>query len=169
MSFSFTESKNSKPFVKIINGKYNNKTIFIDTNLNEIDNINNFKGMRIPNNSNFQLVPDTSHERDVMMVVGPSGSGKSYFVKKYCEQYIKKFKDRNIYVFSNLKEDSSLDTLKNKIKRFKLDSSLYEDPIDVEDLKESCVISDDTDCIADKKIRQAVISLLDQCLEVGRH
>ena len=82
MSFSFTESKNSKPFVKIINGKYNNKTIFIDTNLNEIDNVNNFKGMRIPNNSNFQLVPDTSHERDVMMVVGPSGSGKSYFVKK---------------------------------------------------------------------------------------
>jgi KaiC/GvpD/RAD55 family RecA-like ATPase len=169
MSFSFTESKNSKPFVKIINGKYNNKTIFIDTNLNEIDNVNNFKGMRIPNNSNFQLVPDTSHERDVMMVVGPSGSGKSYFVKKYCEQYIKKFKDRNIYVFSNLKEDSSLDTLKNKIKRFKLDSSLYEDPIDVADLKESCVIFDDTDCIADKKIRQAVITLLDQCLEVGRH
>ena len=43
-----------------------------------------------------------------------------------------------------------------KIKRFKLDSSLHEDPIDVEDLKESCVIFDDTDCIADKKIRQAV-------------
>ena len=46
-----------------------------------------------------------------MMVVGPSGSGKSYFVKKYGEQYVNKFKDRYIYVFSNLKEDSSLDTL----------------------------------------------------------
>ena len=30
-------------------------------------------------------------------------------------------------------------------------------------------IFDDTDCIADKKIRQAVITLLDPCLEVGRH
>ena len=169
MSFTFNEVKHSKPFVKIINGKYNNKLIYIDPNTNEMDKVNNFKGLKIPNNSNFQLVPDTSHERDVMMVVGPSGSGKSYFVKKYCEQYIKKFKDRDIYVFSNLKEDSSLDTLKSKLKRFKLDKSLYEDPLDVEDLKESCVIFDDTDCIADKKIRQAVITLLDQCLEVGRH
>ena len=91
--------------------------------------------MKIPNNSNYQLVPDTSHERDVIMVVGPSGSGKSYFVKRYCEQYIKKFKDRDIYAFSNLEEDSSLDTLKNRFKRFKLDSSLYEDPIEVAVLK----------------------------------
>ena len=40
------------------------------------------KDLKIQNNAVFQLVPDTSHERDVMMVVGPSGSGKSYFVKK---------------------------------------------------------------------------------------
>ena len=51
--------------------------------------VSNFKGLKIPNNSSFH----TSHERDVMMVVGPSGSGKSYFVKKYCEQYIKKTKE----------------------------------------------------------------------------
>ena len=57
-----------------------------------MDKVSNFKGLKIPNNSSFQLVPDTSHERDVMMAVGPSGSGKSYFVKKYCEQYIKKLK-----------------------------------------------------------------------------
>ena len=113
MYFTFEDVKHAKPFVEIIGeGKYNNKLIYIDPNTNEMDKVSNFKGLKIPKNSSFQLVPDTSHERDVMMVVGPSGSGKSYFVKKYCEQYIKKFKDRNIYVFSNLKEDSSLDTLK---------------------------------------------------------
>jgi hypothetical protein len=47
--------------------------IYIDPNTNEMDKVNNFKGLKIPNNSNFQLVPDTTHERDVMMVVGPSG------------------------------------------------------------------------------------------------
>ena len=114
MSFTFNEVKHSKPFVKIINGKYNNKLIYIDPNTNEMDKGNDFKALKFLNTSNFQLVPDTSHERDVMMVVGPSGSGKSYFVKKYCEQYIKQFKDRDIYVFSNLREDSSLDTLKSK-------------------------------------------------------
>ena len=60
------------------------------------------------------------------MVVGLSGSGKSYFVNTYCEQYVKQFKDRDTYVFSNFKEDSSLDTLQGKLKRFKLDSSMYE-------------------------------------------
>ena len=64
--------------------------IYIDPNTHEMDKVNNFRGLKIPSNSNFQLVPDTSHERDVMMVVGPSGSGKSYFVKKYCEQSVKK-------------------------------------------------------------------------------
>ena len=54
-----------------------------------MDKVSNFKGLKIPNNSSFQLVPDTSHERDVMTGVGPSGSGKSYFVTEYCEQYIK--------------------------------------------------------------------------------
>ena len=93
MSFSLNDGKQCRPFVKIIGeGKYNNKLIYIDPNTNEMDKVSNFKGLKIPNNSSFQLVPDTSHERDVMMVVGPSGSGKSYFVKKYCEQYIKKSK-----------------------------------------------------------------------------
>ena len=115
------------------------------------------------------MIPDSSHERDVYYICGPSGSGKSYFTKKYCEQYLKKFKDSSIYVFSNLKEDSSIDTLKPKLKRVKLDSSLYDDPIDVAEFKDSCVIFDDTDCISDKKIKNAVIDILNQCLEVGRH
>ena len=81
MSFSFNDGKGCRPFVKVIGeGNYNNKLIYIDPNTNEIDKVSNFKGLKIPNNSTFQLVPDTSHERDVMMVVGPSGSGKSYFV-----------------------------------------------------------------------------------------
>ena len=85
MSFSFNENKGCRPFVKIIGeGEYNNKLINIDPNEHEMDKVRNFKGLTIPANSSFQLVPDTSHERDVMMVVGPSGSGKYFFVKKYC-------------------------------------------------------------------------------------
>ena len=100
MSLGFNDGKGCRPFVKITGeGKFNNKLIYIDPNTNERDKVSNFKGLKIPNNSSFQLVPETSHERDVMMVVGPFGSGKSYFVKKYCGHYIKQNKDRNIYVF----------------------------------------------------------------------
>ena len=56
-----------------------------------------------------------------------------------------------------------------KPRRFRMDEELYTDPIEVEELAESCIIFDDTDCLSDKKIRNAVNSLLDQCLEVGRH
>ena len=87
MSFSFNDGKQCRPFVKIIGeGKYNNRLIYIDPNTNEMDKVCNFKSLKIPNNSTFQLVPDTSHERDVMMVVGPSESGKSYFATTDCEQ-----------------------------------------------------------------------------------
>ena len=151
MSLTFNQVKGAKPLCKINGSKYNGQVIYIDPNINETDSVSNFKSLRIPNNATFQMIPDSSHERDVYYICGPSGSDKSYFTKKYCEQYLKKFKDRNIYVFSNLKEDESIDTLKPKLKRVKLDSSLFEDPIPVEEFKDSCVIFDDTYCIRDKK------------------
>ena len=46
MSFTFNEVKHSKPFVKIINGKYNNKMIYIDPNTNQLDTVNNFNGLK---------------------------------------------------------------------------------------------------------------------------
>ena len=85
----------------------------------------------------------------------------------FCEQYKKKFKNNEVYLFSNLQQDESLDSVKPK--RVKLNEELYTDPLKVEEFADSCVIYDDTDCLSDKKIRNAVNSLLDQCLEVGRH
>jgi Cdc6-like AAA superfamily ATPase len=164
---TFEQSKNVKPLCKIIGGKYNNKVISIDPNITEADYVNTFKKLEIGNSSKLQMVPNTSSERDVYYITGPSGSGKSYFVRLYCEQYKKKFKNNEIYLFSNLKEDESLDSIKPK--RVRLDEELYLDPIKVEEFTNSLVIFDDTDCLSDKKVRNAVNSLLDQCLEVGRH
>ena len=56
-------------------------------------------------------------------------------------------------MFSSLPEDDSLDAIKPK--RIKLDKSIYEDPIEVEDCKDKVVIFDDIDVISDKKIRDA--------------
>ena len=164
---TFEQSKNVKPLCKIIGGKYNNKVISIDPNITEADYVTTFKKLEIGNSSKLQMVPDTTQERTVWYITGPSGSGKSYFVRMYCEQYKKKFKNNEIYLFSNLKEDVSLDSVKPK--RVRLDDELYNDPIKVDEFADSLVIFDDTDCISDKKIKNAVCSILDQCLEVGRH
>ena len=164
---TFEQSKNVKPLCKIIGGKYNNKVISIDPNINDADYVTTFKKLEIGNSSKLQMIPNTSSERDVYYITGPSGSGKSYFVRLYCEQYRKKFKNNEIYLFSNLEEDESLDSVKPK--RVRLDEELYTEPLKVEEFVDSLVIFDDTDCISDKKIRNAVNSILDQCLEVGRH
>ena len=86
MSFTFEDVKHAKPSLKIVDeGRSNNKLIYIDPNTHQMEKMNNSNGLKIPNNSSFQLAPDTSHERDAMMVVGPSGSGKSDFVETYCD------------------------------------------------------------------------------------
>jgi Cdc6-like AAA superfamily ATPase len=96
---TFEQSKNVKPLCKIVGGKYNNKVISIDPNITEADYVTTFKKLEIGNSSKLQMVPDTSSERSVYYITGPSGSGKSYFVRMYCEQYKKKFKDNEIYLF----------------------------------------------------------------------
>jgi Cdc6-like AAA superfamily ATPase len=168
MSLSFTPTKGSKPFVKVLgDGKYQNKILYIDPNRTDIDEASNIAHLRIPNNCTFQLVPDTSHERDILYITGASGSGKSTFTRQYIEQYKKKYKNREVYLFSHLKEDPSLDSIKPK--RIKIDSSLHDDPIDVSEFRDSCVIFDDCDCIPEKKVREAVLAMMNQVLEVGRH
>ena len=99
-------------------------------------------------------------------MTGPSVSGKSTYTRKYLEQWKKKNKDKEIYVFSSLPEDESLDDVKPQ--RIKLDRSIYEEPIGVEEFQDSVVIFDDIDVISDKKIRDAVYNILNKVLEIGR-
>lgn len=116
----------------------------------------------------FQQVPDETRERDILYVTGPSGSGKSTYVVSYLNEYKKKYKRRPIYVLSSLKEDETLDKIKG-LKRIKLDDKMWSDPLEAEMFEECCVVADDVDVISDRKIREAVIILINQILEIGRH
>ncbi len=76
------------------------------------------------------------------------------------------FKDREIYLFSSLPDDESLDDIEPK--RIRLDSSIYEDPLSIEEFANSVIIVDDIGVVSNKQIRNAVYDLLNQCLEIGR-
>ena len=164
MSFNFNGS--GKPVAIITGGKYDKKMISLDSDIQDIDQTS-FKKLKISNDSKFVPMVNTKTEREVLYITGCSGSGKSTFTRMYLEQYKKKYKNREIYMFSSLKEDKSLDSIKPK--RFIIDESLYLDPIKVDDLKESAVIFDDIDVISDKRIKEAVYNTLNQVLEIGRH
>jgi hypothetical protein len=77
------------------------------------------------------------------------------------------YPDNPIYCFSALKDDESLDVVKPE--RIMIDDTLWKSPIDVSEFKNSLVVLDDIDVISDKKQRDAVYSVMNQILEVGRH
>jgi hypothetical protein len=116
----------------------------------------------------FQHVPDDTKERDILYITGPSGSGKSTYTLNYLKEYRLKYKKRPIYVLSALKEDETLDKMPG-LKRILVDDKMHTSPLEAELFADSCVVADDTDCISDKKIREAVITLINQILEIGRH
>jgi len=164
MSFNFNGVGKNVAIIK--NGKYDKKVICLDQDINTNDKTS-FKNLKISNDSKFQQLPNNKTEREILYITGCSGSGKSTYTRMYLEQYKKKFKSNPIYMFSSLKEDESLDSVKPQ--RFKIDESLYLNPLQAEELKDSVVIFDDIDVISNRKIKEAVYNILNQVLEIGRH
>lgn len=166
MSLNF--DKIGRYLCKINSGKFNKKIVSVYTDGKDEDEINKpFNSLKLTGDAKFQQIPDPDIERQIMYITGASGSGKSTYIKNYCKEYKKMFKDNEIYLFSALKDDESLDELKPK--RLKIDDSLIQDPLLVDDFKNSMVIFDDIDVISHKGQRNEVYNILNQILEVGRH
>ena len=100
-------------------------------------------------------------------MTGPSGSGKSTYTRKYLEWWKKKNEDKDSNMFSSLPEDESLDEIKPK--KIRLDSSLHENPIDIEEFTDSLTIFDDINVSSDKKTREEVCKILNKVFVIGRH
>lgn len=110
---------------------------------------------------------------------GPSGSGKTTLTAKFAKNYHKLFPKAPIYVFSELKEDPSLDVVKG-MSRINIGENLIEEPINVEDLAgeahkssgglpTSLVIFDDIDVIRNNAVKKEVYKIQDALLQIGRH
>jgi len=159
-----------RPLAKITGGKLDKRLISVAPQ-GEVNTQTDktFCNLTLPDDAKFQIVPDWKKERDILYITGASGSGKSTFTVGYLEQYKKRFPKNPIYVFSALKEDETLDKVKD-LKRIKIGANLISDPIDpLVDLKDSCCVFDDIDVISDKKQREAVYKILNTILECCRH
>ena len=88
-------NKVGRPLARIDGGKYSGRVVSVsDQFLNskqqqEPDDslIQEFRQLKIANDSKFQHIPDTTKEREILYITGPSGSGKSTYTRKYLEQY----------------------------------------------------------------------------------
>lgn len=177
--------KKGRPIAIIKGGKFNNTIINIDDDFEReeveddyfkkemidmsIDKLNN-KPMRevyVYDEGVIQPLPDFQNTERIY-ISGPTGSGKSYYIRKWLQQYVKVFPDRKIYLFSDMHEDPALDDFKN-LKRFIIDEKIKtKKPIRPEIFSDSIVIFDDIDSIQDEKIYKKVLSLQNAILKTGR-
>jgi energy-coupling factor transporter ATP-binding protein EcfA2 len=155
-----------KALGQIQGGAFNKRFVFItDKDSDEVTK--NLPTIHIKDEGVFQQVPDPEIERQIIYIFGPSGSGKSTYARKYIEKWQKKRKNGEIFLFSSLKTDDSLDAVKPT--RITIGENLIKKPLKIEQFEESLVIFDDIDVIRDKDLKEAVYDILNSILETGRH
>lgn len=110
---------------------------------------------------------ETEIQRTCALFCGPAGAGKSYKTADYCKIYKKLFPNNRIIIFSEVQDDPAYADLGALY--VDLDKSLVDNPVDIDELKDSMVIFDDTDTIEIKKVADAVQSIKSRVLQNGRH
>jgi hypothetical protein len=116
----------------------------------------------------FQLVPNTSRERNCHAIFGQAGSGKSFFCCEYIKEYIKVHPKRPIYLFTTITSDIGCLKDIKKIKIVELNNGFADDNISMEELKQSLCLFDDIDNIRDKNLKKKLFQTLNDTLQVGR-
>ena len=143
--------------------KKDNKFLYVD------DKANNSKDhYECDYNETIQQLPDKETERSILYITGPSGSGKSYYTRNYILEYKKMFSKNNIYIFSSLDSDETLDKIP-KIKRVKFTDKFLLYDFKITDFKDSLVIFDDVDAETNKFKKKKIFDILSMILNTGRH
>jgi chromosomal replication initiation ATPase DnaA len=111
---------------------------------------------------------DKGNTRQILYVSGASGSGKSYYASSYIKEYVKMFPKNDVFIVSSVDKDEQLDKIKN-VKRIKLDEKFCDTGFSIEDFRDSMVIYDDTETIANKIVQEKITNIMNLILTTGRH
>tara|TARA_R110000787_G_scaffold1972_2_gene8204 strand:- start:1490 stop:2257 length:768 start_codon:yes stop_codon:yes gene_type:complete len=161
---SFTKEKGSRRIARILGGNLNGKYLYLHSS-NGSGGGDSKKEILLKEGIMVPLPNRNIVEK--IYVTAPSGSGKSTWVGKWMSEYRRMFKQSEIFVFSSIARDKSID--KNDPIRIKLDEELIQDPINPDEIPNSLVVFDDTDTISNVRIKTGISIFRDFMLEQGRH
>lgn len=157
-----------KPIAKIVNPKRKvDRQIFVDGNIAKEPGVNYYNNFSVREDEEIQQIPHTQQERFCLYISGMSGSGKSFYARKYAIEYHKLFPKNDVYLFSSVTNDKSIE--QKWIKQVKLNDEFIATDFNAEDFANSLVIFDDIDTIMNKPLKKKLQGLLAIMLETGRH
>lgn len=114
------------------------------------------------------ITPYMNPKSSRYFIAGSTGSGKSTFAANLIKQYKRQFPTNRVILFSRIIDDPVLVKIRG-IKRVLLDESFIEDPPDaVKEFKDSLVIFDDIDTLKPKQLKDAVLHIREDILQVCR-
>ncbi len=125
------------------------------------------KEILLDDGSKLNPMFDTTRERDVQMVCGMSGSGKSTYVSGLCKVYKRQYPSNKVILFSNKPSDPVFDNLAF-VERVVINDDLIKDPITLNELSNAFVIFDDVECQTSKELDKELTRLADLILQQGR-
>lgn len=117
----------------------------------------------------LQPLPSTDSSREIVYIAAPSGSGKSIAARNYIKQYQAMYPDRDVFIFSKIRDDPSLKGIRDA-QYIDINDDIVLNPINIlEDCKNCLVLFDDIDTVSDKAQALALTQLMMDILECGRH
>jgi hypothetical protein len=154
-----------------IHGKGSNTDKFVMLNRDGHDE----GEIRVDSGEKIAIEPNHDPKgRDVIMVGGKSGSGKSFIARNFAVRYHELYPERKIRFISYLEEDTTIDSISGIIKRIKPERFLDEEDeiaADINDFSDSLLIVDDVEGYErkHKKLFNAIQSVIDMIATMGRH
>ena len=129
------------------------------------------RDVTLPSGEFFALEPTNMEKgRDVIMVGGKSGSGKSHTAKNFAQRYHILWPERPIYLISYLRKDDTLDQLKF-LKRMDATQDFFNGPPDLDHFKDSLTIFDDIEGFQreNPELHDMLQQTIDMIATTGRH
>lgn len=129
------------------------------------------RDVTLPEGEYFALEPTNLEDgRDVIMVGGKSGSGKSHTARNFAQRYHILWPKRPIYVISYLKHDETLDALRF-LKRIDPHEEFKEGPPPLDQFSKSLTIFDDIEGFQrdDPEMHDLLQQTIDMIATTGRH
>ena len=110
---------------------------------------------------------DNDDQINRVYLSGGTLSGKSYLAARLARDYKIQYPKRNIVLYSYIEDDVAYKGL--NIKKIRIDESLLDDPMDIQELSNSLVIFDDAEAFSDKDILNELERIRNACVNTGRH